>query len=262
MIERASSDERPFPVAPFILPAIDLRGGRVVRLLRGAGDAEIGYDAEPLETARRWQAEGGRCLHIIDLGGALGEASSLDVLARIASSLELPVQAGGGIRDGETVDRVLDCGVSRVILGTRALRDADFLRQMIDRHGPERIVLAMDVADGRVKVAGWTEASSLDLPGGIDFAVENGVSALLVTAIDRDGTLSGPNLPLVRQTLDLAGARGLRVVVAGGIGKLEDIRSVLELRSSALEAVVVGRALYEETVELERAVELADSFRG
>ncbi len=261
MSERTPPEYPPFPAAPFILPAIDLRGGRVVRLVRGAGDAEIGYDVEPVETARRWVAAGGACLHIIDLGGAFGEPHSLDVVERIASSLDVPIQTGGGIRDGETVERMLARGVSRVILGTRALKDPDFLREMVERHGSERIVLAMDVADGRVKVAGWTEESSLDLSTGIDFAVDHGVSTLLVTAIDRDGTLSGPNLPLVRQALELAGARRLQVVIAGGIGKLEDIRSVLEPRSPALQGVVVGRALYEETVELERAVELVDSFR-
>ena len=250
-----------FGPRPFVLPAIDLRGGRVVRLVRGRGDAEIGYDAEPVAAARRWIDDGGECLHIIDLGSAFGEADSTDVILAVAREVDVPIQVGGGVRDAARVEKLLSGGVTRVILGTRALRDPDFLGEMLATYGAERVVLAMDIADGRVKVSGWTEESSLDLEGGIRFAVDAGVSQLLMTAIDRDGTLSGPNLELIQTTLDLAAANGLVVAAAGGIGTTADVSAILELQRPALEGVVVGRALYEETVQLGDAVKVVRDFR-
>lgn len=256
------SRHRPFSGRPLILPAIDLRGGRVVRLIQGEGDAEIDYSERPLDTARRWIDAGACCLHIIDLGGALGEPDSLAVIEDIAANLDVPIQTGGGVRDDAAVERLLRAGVSRVLLGTRALRDGAFLNRVISRHGPERIVLAMDMAGGRVKVSGWTEASSLDLAGGMAYAVDHGVTTLLVTAIDRDGTLSGPDRRLVDETLTLAAQRGLDVVVAGGIGGPDHIRGVMDLGSPALQGVVVGRALYEGNVDLSAAVALARQRGG
>lgn len=258
----SSSDFPRFSHRPWIFPAIDLRGGRVVRLLQGAAEAETRYGDDPLEFARRWVEAGSDCLHIIDLGGAFREPDSLDHVLQIAGELRLPIQVGGGLRDEAMVARLLDGGVSRVILGTRALQDPAFLDGCIEKHGSERVVLAMDLAGGRVKISGWTEDSSLDLAGGIDFAVEHGVSVLLLTAIDRDGTLSGASMPLVEEALERAREKNLLVVVAGGIGKLDDIQAVLDLRSDSLQGVVVGRALYEKTVELTEALELARRYQG
>ena len=255
-----TTDYHRFPAIPFLLPAIDLRGGRVVRLVQGAGDNEIDYDEDPLTVAGRWIEQGAECLHIIDLGAAFGEEDSTAVIENIAREHQIPIQTGGGIRDPERVQRLLDGGVSRVILGTRALQDPEFLDATIAANGPARVVLAMDVADGRVKLSGWTEDSSLDLAGGLEFATTHGARTLLVTAIDRDGTLSGANLPLIQETFAEARDRGLGIVVAGGIGNVDDIRAVLELRDPALESVVVGRALYEKSVDLPEALELAKQY--
>jgi len=251
------SSAAPHSGGPSIFPAIDLRGGRVVRLIRGAGDAEIDYEAKPLETARRWVAEGAGWLHIIDLGSALGEADSTDAILEVAAALELPIQVGGGLREHRRIERLLEGGVTRVILGTRALEDPVFLGRALAEFGPDRVVLAMDIADGRVKISGWTEDSSLDLAGGIEYAATSKVRHLLVTAIDRDGTLSGPNTSLIAETLELAGKKNLSIVAAGGIGTVEHIGAVLDFGSAALEGVVVGRALYEGTVDLRAALELA-----
>ncbi len=228
----------------------------MVRLVRGASDAQINYDDEPLVAARRWVDSGAQYLHVIDLGSAFGERDSTDVILDIAASLDVPLQVGGGLRDHERVRRLLGGGVRRVIVGTRALRDPAFLRDLVDEFGAARIVLAMDVADGRVKISGWTEESSFDLSAGMDYAVGAGVEKLLVTAIDRDGTLDGPNLELVTATLRLADAEDVDVVVAGGIGTLDHIRTVIALGHRSLEGVVVGRALYEGTVDLRQALEL------
>ncbi len=239
--------------SPQIFPAIDLRGGRCVRLIRGARDAEIHYDDDPLRVAKRWETEGAPCLHVIDLGGAFGEPHSRSAIIEIAKSVRVPVQAGGGLRDDATVAELLDGGVARVILGTRAFRDPEFLARMVQRFGDRRILVSMDCDGERVKVAGWEEESLLSIDQGLRLVAGAGIRRLLVTATDRDGTLSGPRLDLLRRVL---GSSEARVVAAGGIGNLEHIESVLSLAHERLEGVVVGRALYEGTVDLREAVNL------
>ncbi|MBI4606712.1 MAG: phosphoribosyl-AMP cyclohydrolase [Planctomycetes bacterium] len=240
--------------SPRVFPAIDLRGGHCVRLVRGARDAEIRYGDDPVEAARRWAAEGAECLHVIDLGGAFGEPHSRGAILAIARVVDLPVQAGGGVRDEATLAELLEGGVARAILGTRAFRDPEFLERAVLRHGAPRIVLALDTDGERIKVSGWEESSSLGIEAGLELAARSGVEHLLVTATDRDGTLEGPRLELLERVLASARAK---VVAAGGIGTLEHVRQVLALASSRLEGVVVGRALYEGTVSLPEAVALA-----
>jgi phosphoribosylformimino-5-aminoimidazole carboxamide ribotide isomerase len=242
--------------APRIFPAIDLRGGRCVRLIRGARDAEIHYGDDPVAMARRWTAASGECLHVIDLGGAFSEADSRAAILAIAAAVDVPVQAGGGIRDAATLAQLLDGGVARVLLGTRAFRDPEFLRQAVERYGPRRILLSMDSDGERIKLAGWEVESSLSIEDGLELAARAGVERLLVTATDRDGTLGGPKLELLERVLRGSSAR---VVAAGGIGTLGHIEQVLALRHPRLEGVVVGRALYEGTVDLAAAVRLTQS---
>ena len=239
---------------PRIFPAVDVRGGRCVRLVRGKRDAEIHYDDDPRRVARRWEEAGAECLHVIDLGAALGEPDSSDLILEIARAIGVPVQVGGGIRDPEKIERLLEGGVGRVILGTRAFRDPEFLGRAIDRHGPSRIVVGLDCDGDRVKVSGWEEDSALDVASGLELVKGAGVRHLLVTAIDRDGTLSGGRVELVRRVVE---AGDVRVVAAGGIGRLEHIRELLEIRHAGLEGVAVGRALYEGTVDIGEALELA-----
>ncbi len=243
----------PDEVSPQIFPAIDLRGGRCVRLVRGAKHAEIHYDDDPVRVAKRWEHEGASCLHVIDLGGAFSEAHSRDRILEITRSVTVPVQAGGGLRDESTVTELLEGGVARVILGTRAFRDPAFLAQMVQRFGDRRILVSMDCDGDRVKVAGWEEDSPLGVEEGLRLVAGAGVKRLLVTATDRDGTLAGPRLDLLARVLSSSEAR---VVAAGGIGTLAHVRSVLSLEHPRLEGVVVGRALYEGTVDLKEAVSL------
>ena len=246
------------PEQPAIFPAVDLRGGRCVRLLRGERGVQFDYGGDPVAAASRWAAEGAEWIHVIDLGGALGETDNLEAILAIARAVRIPVQAGGGLRDEERIARLLDGGVHRVILGTRALRDPPFLDWILARHGTDRVVLAMDVAGDRIRLKGWEEESPLDLQGGLDLARRSGVEHVLITAVERDGTLAGPAVDLIRRALD-AGAPA--VVAAGGIGMIEDIRSLLDLRHPRLEGVVVGRALYEERVPLAEAVALSKEYR-
>jgi phosphoribosylformimino-5-aminoimidazole carboxamide ribotide isomerase len=244
---------------PRVFPAIDLRRGRCVRLVRGKKDAEIVYASDPLAVARRWAEAGAECLHVIDLGAALGEADSAGVVLAIVKAVDLPVQAGGGLRAEERVAQLLDGGVARVLLSTRVLRDPAFLARMVDRHGPERVVVALDCEGERVKVAGWEEDSALDLDGALGQVCGQGVDQVLITATDRDGTLSGPRIDLVERALVVP---RLRVVAAGGVGTLDDVAELIHLGTrrpagGRLEGVVVGRAFYEGAVELGEAVELS-----
>ena len=238
-----------------IFPAIDIRGGRCVRLVRGAREAELDYDADPVDAARRWEDSGAECLHVIDLGAAFGEEPSLDVVLRIASEVALPVQTGGGIRDEERVRLLLDGGVGRVILGTRALRDAEFLGRMIEEQGSARVVVALDCENETVKVAGWEEDSPLSIDTAIERVESVGADRFLVTATDRDGTLGGVRTDLVSRILENSAAR---VVAAGGVGTLDHIQAALDISHPRLEGVVVGRALYEGAVDLREALKLTD----
>ncbi|HVR74546.1 MAG TPA: 1-(5-phosphoribosyl)-5-[(5-phosphoribosylamino)methylideneamino] imidazole-4-carboxamide isomerase [Planctomycetota bacterium] len=251
---------REFPqwTSPRIFPAIDLRGGRSVRLVRGERGAEISYDEDPVALAKRWEEAGAECLHVIDLGGAFGEEHSRGILLEITAAVGVPVEAGGGIRDEETLEMLLDGGVARVILGTRAFRDPDFLAAAVLHHGPGRIMVSMDCEGDRIKVAGWEEESPLGLEEGLALAEGAGVTSLLVTATDRDGTLSGARIDLIRRVLDGSEAR---VVAAGGIGSIEHVRAVLGLAHPRLEGVVIGRALHDGAVRLEDALRLTNRER-
>ena len=242
-----------------IFPAIDVRGGRCVRLVRGARDAELFYDADPVAAAERWEAAGAECLHVIDLGAAFGEDASTEVVLRIARTVKIPVQTGGGIRSPERVDQFLNGGIGRVILGTRALREPAFLREMIDKHGVHRIVVALDCQGDEVRVAGWEEASALSIEATQREMEAAGGEHFLVTATDRDGTLGGVRIDLVERVL--AGGNA-RVVAAGGVGTLEHVEAVLRLRHPRLEGVVIGRALYDGTVNLEDALRLTESGKA
>ena len=236
-----------------IFPAIDIRGGRCVRLIKGARDAELHYDEDPVEVAQRWQDAGSECLHVIDLGAAFGEEDSSSVILEIASKVSIPVQTGGGIRDEEKVERMLEGGVGRVILGTRALRDPEFLRRVIEKHGPRSIVVALDCEGESVKIAGWEEDSPLTIDAVIESSQERGADRFLVTATDRDGTFGGLRVDLVRRILESSTSR---VVAAGGVGTIAHVDAALRLDHPRLEGVVIGRALYEGSVDLLEAIAL------
>ncbi len=225
-------------------------------MIRGARDAELFYDPDPVAVASRWVDAGAECLHVIDLGAAFGEDSSIDVIERIAAQVPIPVQTGGGVRDDVTVERLLAGGIGRVILGTRAFKDLEFLRRVVERHGATRVMVSLDCEGERVKVSGWEAESPLSIDGALEHIEEAGVSRLLVTATDRDGTLSGIRIDLMERVLRQSRAK---VVAAGGVGALEHVQEALSLGHERLEGVVVGRALYEGTVDLRAALKLSDA---
>ncbi|HVL95518.1 MAG TPA: 1-(5-phosphoribosyl)-5-[(5-phosphoribosylamino)methylideneamino]imidazole-4-carboxamide isomerase [Solirubrobacteraceae bacterium] len=224
-----------------LYPAIDIQGGRAVRLRQGRFEDETVYRDDPAEAARDWVQAGARALHVVDLDGAReGEPRSIEHLERIAG-LGVPVQYGGGLRSIEALEAALAAGAERVILGTAAFRDVDLLDEAIARFGG-RVVVSVDVRGGHVATAGWTETSRLPAVDAIVRLQDRGVRAFVYTDADRDGMLEGPDLGDVRAVAEAV--RG-RFVYSGGIGSAEDLRALASLRLVNLAGAISGKALYE-----------------
>jgi len=240
-----------------LFPAVDIRGGRCVRLVQGRGAEEILYGDDPLEAAARWVRAGATWLHIVDLGAALGESPSTDAVLRILRDLPVPAQVGGGLRDLEAIDRILAGGAKRVFIGTRAFTDPEFLAAAIARFGGPRIYIAVDVAGDRVRIGGWTEETPLSLEDALRLARDAGAGGSLLTAIDRDGTLAGPRADLVHRAVAEA---GIPIIAAGGIGAPADLEALVRLDLPGLEGIVVGRALYEGRVTIDDALRIVEKI--
>lgn len=249
-----------FPEPFDLLPAIDLRGGRVVRLVRGDFAQETVYGDDPAETAAGFVDAGARWLHVVDLDGARDPGQrQLDVVATIVARVgeRARVEVAGGLRDDAAVDRALRAGAARAVVGTAALADPAFVRRLVAEHGAERVCVALDVRDGLAVGHGW-------VPGAGAIAVEDvlatladaGVTTFEVTAIDRDGTLEGPDLPLLARLV--AAGRGA-IVASGGISTLDDLRTVRNLGCSG---AIVGRALYEGRLDLSEALAVVSGAPG
>jgi phosphoribosylformimino-5-aminoimidazole carboxamide ribotide isomerase len=231
-----------------VIPAIDLRGGRCVRLLRGDPAEAVVYGDDPVAMARRFESAGASILHVVDLDAALEDGDNRGALLSICESVSIPVQTGGGLQDMHDVDRVLALGAGRAVLGTAAARDPRFVREAVDRYG-DRVVVALDTRDGRVMVRGWRDAAG-PLERFLPALDSAGAPRFLVTSIGSDGTLDGPDLPLYRQVLELTERP---VIASGGVATIADLQALAEL---GVEAAVVGKALYEGTLSLEDAVAL------
>ena len=226
-----------------LYPAIDIRGGHAVRLTQGDYERETAYDADPLDAAKRWVEGGAGWLHIVDLDGARSGASeNLDHVRRIASELDACVQVGGGLRDSDAVARALDAGAERVVIGTAALRNPEFLERMLDEHG-QRIVVGVDARGGMAATEGWTEVSDNPAPALIRDLAERGVSRIVWTPIEVDGTMEGPPISELSEIADELDAE---LIYSGGVGTLEDLEGLAATGLPALGGVIVGRALYEE----------------
>lgn len=239
-----------------LYPAIDILGGKAVRLLQGDFGKRTEYDADPLEAARRWVDAGARALHVVDLDGArTGTPGNLRDIARIASTLPVPLQVGGGLRTLGSVRAVIQSGAARVILGTAAFSDPAFLDAAIASHG-DQIIVSIDARNARVATAGWTEQTELTVSGALSDLHSRGVRRFVYSSIDRDGMLSGPDLEgaraVARQGIDCS------VIYSGGIGELSDLRALAELGEPALSGVIVGKALYEQRFGVAEAQALLD----
>jgi phosphoribosylformimino-5-aminoimidazole carboxamide ribotide isomerase len=238
-----------------LLPAIDILDGKAVRLARGDFDEQTIYDADPLEAARRWVEGGARALHVVDLDGARdGAPANLHHVERITSALEVPVQLGGGLRAASSVAAALEAGAARVILGTAAFRDVDFLDAVIAEHG-DRVVVSVDAREGKLAAAGWTEQTELPATAVVEGLSSRGVRRFVYSSIERDGMLSGP---------DLEGAQTVAATVhgtfvySGGVSSLADLEALAGLRQVNLTGVIVGKALYERRLAVGEAQALLD----
>jgi phosphoribosylformimino-5-aminoimidazole carboxamide ribotide isomerase len=238
-----------------LLPAIDILQGKAVRLARGEFDACTEYDADPLDAARRWAADGARGLHVVDLDGAKsGAPANLEHVRRIAAEVDIPVQVGGGLRSAEAVAAAIDAGASRVILGTAAYSDVDLLDAVIAAHG-DRVVVSVDARDGRLAAAGWTEQTELPADSVIERLGHRGVRRFVYSSIERDGMLEGPDIEAVARVADVV--RG-SFVYSGGVGSLDDLRRLAALRQVNLAGVIVGKALYERKFGVAEAQRVLD----
>ncbi len=234
-----------------IYPAIDIKDGKCVRLYKGRFDDVTVYGDSPADMAKKWEAQGGEYIHVVDLDGALkGHGVNADKIREICESVSVPVQTGGGIRTTEDIEAKLACGISRVIIGTKAVSDSEFVKRAADKYG-DKIVIGIDAKDGMVAVEGWEKTSDFTA---VEFAkkmVALGVKTIVYTDIATDGTLSGPNVAAMRE---MAAAVNADIIASGGIGSLDDI---LSLKDTGVEGVIVGKALYEGKIDLTKAVAAA-----
>ncbi len=235
-----------------IIPAVDLKGGKCVRLVQGRKDREIVYGADPVESALRWAGMGAKRLHLIDLDGAFeGRPRHLEVLRKVAGAVDVPDQFGGGVRSRDALAAVLDAGASFVILGTSALRNPAFLNEAAGEN-PGKVLLGIDAKDGEVRVAGWVEGDKIS-PEELARRFRGlPLAGIVFTDIARDGMLGGFN---PEATEALARAVSVPVFAAGGFSRMEDVDKLLPLADAGVAGAVVGRALYEGTFDLKEALE-------
>ncbi len=237
-----------------IIPAIDLRGGKVVRLYQGKYDEQTVYAEDPLAVARSYEEAGAKLIHVVDLDGAkTGEPVNLALAEKIFLGIVVPVEFGGGVRSLEKAEQILRRGAARVVVGTRAVQDDLFLRELIRRFG-NRVAVGLDVASGMLCLEGWTETSETCLAGFMQRLEEAGVKTIIYTSIKRDGTLSGPDFAGIREVLALVKKR-IEVVASGGVSSLKDLEELKKLEPEGVSGVIVGRALYEKKFTLKEAID-------
>ena len=233
-----------------VYPAIDLRSGQVVRLSEGDPERQTVYSADPAETARQFYEFGAEWLHVINLDGAFGleDTNNLSELASILKMVEKyngKIQFGGGLRSLESIEKVFDMGVNRIILGTAVIEMTDFLDKVLERWGTERVVIGLDARDGLLRTRGWQDQTSLQVTDAAIALRQQGISTVIFTDIARDGLLIGPNLELSQE---IAHVSGLNVIASGGVGSIADVEVV---KNAGLHGVIVGRAIYEKRIQLE-----------
>ena len=234
-----------------IIPAIDLKDGKVVRLRQGLFDQKTTYSRDPVNTARHWEAQGAEYLHVVDLDGAkTGKVCHMDVIRKIAKSVNIPIEFGGGLRQKRDIRQILACGVKRVVLGTK-LQAEDFLRSIL-REFKQRIIVSTDAQGNLVRVRGWQKGcGKLSIPTLVRRLEKMGFKQIIYTDITRDGTLRGPNIAMIKRILKDS---GLSVIASGGISSLTDLFKLKALSNKGLVGVIVGKALYEGKFTLREAL--------
>lgn len=237
-----------------IIPAIDLKDNKVVRYTKGRLNKKI-YSTDPVSIALDWQRQGARLLHLVDLDGAMtGRQKNVRVIGDIIKAIRIPAQVGGGIRSLEAAGKILDCGAKRVILGTKAIEDPDFLKEAISRFGRDKVVLGLDTRGEKIGLQGWKKSSKIRFSAFLGNLGQTRLKTIIYTDISRDGTLVGIDLRNVTKVLQ---ASPFKVIISGGVSSLADIKKLRRLKDTNLEGVIIGKALYENRFTLKEAIEEA-----
>lgn len=241
-----------------IIPAIDLKGGNCVRLEQGEMSRETLFSTHPAEVARRWESLGSKMLHLVDLEGAVtGKPQNQDAICQILKSVAIPLQLGGGIRNLKTVEHYLSLGVKRVVLGTVVYQQPSLLKEACLRF-PHQIVVAIDAREGKVAIEGWKETTAEQATDLVKSLEDKGVAAIVFTDIARDGMMRGPNISSIRE---MARVTQIPLIASGGVTTLHHIKELTELRDDGVEGIIIGRALYEGSIDLREAIALVNIKR-
>ena len=229
-----------------IFPAIDIKDKKCVRLVKGDFDNKTEYKMSPVEQAGKYKDHGFKNLHIVDLDGALtGETVNLDIIQKIVTKFDLKIEIGGGIRNFDSIHKYTDAGVEKVILGSAAIKDKNFLKKACKKF-PKKIALGLDAKDGKLSVSGWKESSGISTLDFLNKVNDYGISRLIFTDINRDGTKEGPNF---EETLRVAEISNCPVVISGGVSSIEDVKKAKTLKN--VEGIIVGKAIYDGDIKLE-----------
>jgi len=236
-----------------VIPAVDIMGGKVVRLVRGDPSQSTIYSDSPLDAVRKWQVQGARLVHIVDLDAALGRGSNLKTIEEIVREVDIEIQVGGGLRSLDTIAEVIAAGAHRVVVGTRALEE-EFVKKILKEFG-ERIALGIDALNSNVAIEGWQTHTSINCLELIEFVKREGAHWIIYTDVLKDGTLEGPNFESIR---GLRSIEGMNYIVAGGFGSLDDV-AALKRETSFIWGFILGKALYEEKIDLKEAMQIAET---
>ncbi|MFB6355722.1 MAG: 1-(5-phosphoribosyl)-5-[(5-phosphoribosylamino)methylideneamino]imidazole-4-carboxamide isomerase [bacterium] len=227
-----------------LIPAVDLKEGECVRLFQGKRDRDTHYSDDPVGMAHHWEQQGASRLHLVDLDGAFeGESGNREIIEEIINTLSIPVQVGGGLRSTRAVNDLLSAGADAGIIGTAGVNNPEWLGQLVDQFGPDRIIAGVDTQDGQVMVEGWEEQSSVERLTWARQLEKLGIKRVIYTDVSRDGAETGPDIPGTKELLENT---ELEIIASGGVGTLDHLRSFDEIHSKKLVGIIVGRALYEE----------------
>lgn len=242
-----------------IIPAVDIKGGRCVRLAQGKADQETVYSEDPLAVANDWDEQGARLIHVVDLDGAFdGKPVHADLIKNIIYNSSVDIQIGGGIRTLDAIKTYVDAGAYRVILGTVAQKDPDFVKQACEQF-PGKIMVGIDARDGMVAIKGWVEVTNQKAADLAKAMEPLGVAGFIFTDISRDGMMQGPNLESIKS---FAENTSLPVIASGGVSRPEDISALLALKTQGLSGIIIGKALYDKRVDFKQALQLAEKNAG
>ena len=239
-----------------IFPAIDIKDKKCVRLVKGDFDNKTEYDMSPVDQAGKYKDHGFKNLHVVDLDGALtGETVNIDIIEKIVSKFDLKIEIGGGVRNFESIHKYIDAGVEKVILGSAAIKDKNFLKEACQKF-PDQIALGLDAKDGYLSVSGWKENSNLKTLEFLKDVNDYGASRLIYTDIDRDGMKLGPNF---EETENVANDSNCPVIISGGVSSIDDIKKAKELGNKNIEGIIVGKAIYDGDIKLDELAKEIDA---